>query len=212
MRWLTETPFLVFDVETTGLDHDTDEVVQLATVAVDRGEIVDEWCTLVRPSKPIPAEASAIHGITDERVAGAPTFADLAPELARRARGRTLLGYNAAHFDAPFLRAALRRLGRPVRDTVPVDPLVWVRQIDRYVKGPGRHKLEATCRRWGVELDGAAHDALVDCRATWHLLVALVERNPARFPDTLAEVLDEQVSMAADQERDFQAFKARAAR
>lgn len=118
----------------------------------------------------------------------------------------------ATHFDAPFLRAALRRLGRPVRDTVPVDPLVWVRQIDRFVKGPGRHKLEATCRRWGVELDGAAHDALVDCRATWHLMVALVERNPARFPATLAEVLDEQVSMAADQERDFQAFKARAAR
>jgi DNA polymerase-3 subunit epsilon len=198
--WLTTTPFLVFDIESTGLDFATDRVVQIAA----------EWCTFVDPERDIPEEASAIHGITAEEVRGAPTFAQVIPTLARMSKGRTLLGYNAAGFDAPFVRAAMARAGRPVSDRVPVDPLTWVRDLDRYVAGKGRHRLEVTCMRHGVAMDGrGAHDALADCRATWRLFRHLVETRPMEFADDLEVLLEEQGMLAAAQERNFQAWLAK---
>src|SRR5690242_16597721 len=71
--------YAVFDCETTGTDPNADEIVELALILLDReGLETGRFSSLVRPSSPIPEEATAIHGISDKDVAGAPTFAELA--------------------------------------------------------------------------------------------------------------------------------------
>lgn len=201
--WLLVTPWLVLDVETTGTDPGRDRIVQIAAVARESGnEMVRVVSSLVNPGIPIPPEATAVHGITDDTVRDAPTLAELLPAILQIGRGRTVLGYNVA-FDLEFAR-----LGWP---SEAVDPLVWVRGIDRWVPGKGRHKLAETCRRWGVEMRGHAHAALTDARACWDLWWTLVYRNRDWFPERFDEMLEKQRRMRAEQEREFAAYKARMA-
>jgi DNA polymerase III epsilon subunit family exonuclease len=200
--------FAIVDIETTGLDIEADRIVQIAVVQIDAGEIAEQWTSLVNPGAPIPAAASEIHGITDERVADAPAFAAVAGEIARLCQGRTLCGYNAAHFDVPFIRQELLRAGRRVGHRVPVYPMVWLKHCERndYVRGKGRHKLAVACERWGVVFDGPQHDALADCRATWRLFRALVEDRADEFPADFDDLIGDQVAIAREQEREFKAW------
>jgi DNA polymerase-3 subunit epsilon len=94
------------DTETTGLGTDA-EVVEVAVVD-QAGEVVFE--SLVRPTRPIPAEATAVHGIGDADVAGAPTFAEIAPALARAILGRVLVIYNR-DYDVRLLKQTARAWG-----------------------------------------------------------------------------------------------------
>lgn len=207
--WLYTTRWLVLDVETTGLDPAADRILQLAAIQVDPGPVFgDAIVSVVNPGIGIPPEATAIHGIDRAATAAAPSFADLVPRLIEVSRGRAVLGYNAA-FDMTFIRAELSRAGHKVTGAGQVaDPLVWIKEFDRWEKGPGRHKLGATCRRWGVKLE-AAHDARADAIAAWDLWVAMVERMHHRFPEDFAAMLGQQGRMARDQEADFQDWKRR---
>jgi len=206
--WLTNERFLVFDIETTGLDHSVDRIVQIATLQIDKSEIVHRWVSLVNPERPIPEAASNVHGIFDGAVREAQEFWRIAPIVAQLAAGRHLLGYNAAHFDAPFVRAEFLHAGKTISERYPVDALIWVREIDRYVPGQGRHRLEATCRRWNVPTL-KAHDALSDCEATWRLFRTLVEERPGAFPRTIDEVLSAQRILGERQEKDRAQYLAR---
>lgn len=178
--WLDEDPFVVVDIETTGLNRRRDHIVQIAALLIDDGEISEEWATLVRPPCPIPVDATRVHGIDDAAVVQAPTFKQVAPAFVDMCRGRTVIGYNAASFDVPFIRAKLEGvgMGNRARAHPPLDVLLWVRALDLSPEG---NKLTQACARWGVALDNA-HDALSDCTATWHLLAALARAH--RFPVT----------------------------
>lgn len=194
--WLLTTPWLVLDVETTGTDPGRDRIVQIAAVARESGnETVRVVSSLVNPGIPIPHEATAVHGISDEMVRDAPTLAELLPAILQIGRGRTVLGYNVG-FDLQF-----SRLGAA---SEAVDPLVWIRAIDRWVPGKGRHRLTEACRRWGVEVRGEAHDALTDVRACWDLWWTLVYRNRDWFPERFDEMIAKQERMRVEQEEDFQ--------
>ena len=73
MALLTGRTLVVVDIETTGFEPQKgDEVVEVACVVVENGATAGEWSSLVRPSRPIPKDASAIHGITDDMTASAP--------------------------------------------------------------------------------------------------------------------------------------------
>jgi DNA polymerase III epsilon subunit family exonuclease len=100
--------YAVIDLETTGFSAVNDRVVEMACVLVENRIIVDHWSTLVNPRRPIPAYATRVHGITDDHVAGAPSFELAQRQLYRRCRGTTVVAHNAA-FDLAFL-PALRRL------------------------------------------------------------------------------------------------------
>lgn len=74
---MTDLPFVILDTETTGLSPKTDRVVEVAWIEIDNDfEIVDRDMSLIDPEKPIPPHLSAVHGITDRMVAGAPTLRD----------------------------------------------------------------------------------------------------------------------------------------
>jgi exodeoxyribonuclease X len=101
-RSLSETDFAVVDVETTGFDPGRDAVVEVACVRLRGFREIDAFATLVNPERPIPATASAVHHLTDADVAGAPRFAEVERELARRCAGAVIVAHNAP-FDLSFL-------------------------------------------------------------------------------------------------------------
>lgn len=157
---------IIFDLETTGVDVAKDRIVQIAYVLLDdSGKAVAQNCTLVNPQMPIPAEASAVHGITNEAIKDAPTFAQIAKAVAARFKGADVVTYNGNAFDVPLLINEFRRVGVPIpfdlseNGTSFYDGLVVERQLNR-------NTLSATYKRYtGEELEGA-HDALADVKAT----------------------------------------------
>jgi DNA polymerase-3 subunit epsilon len=204
-----ERPYAVIDFETDGVDPLTCMPVSVAVVRFSLGAIVSAFSSPLNPGRPIPAEATAVHGISDADVANAPTVAAVASEIFEHARGALPVAYNA-----PFDRAILHRFVTgsdcPMFDQSQewLDPLVYVRGFDRFVSGAGRHKLEATCKRWSVPMD-AAHNALSDAKATGRLLWAMRERLGSM---SAARLIEATVKRRAEQDAEFQAYKARVAR
>ena len=104
--------FIVFDLETTGLNPANEEITEIAAVRVVEGEIRDSFQTYVNPHKPIPAEITELTGISDETVADAPDLDKAVPEfLAWAGEGQYPLVAHNAGFDMGFLRTACQRLG-----------------------------------------------------------------------------------------------------
>lgn len=177
-----ELPLAVADFETTSVDPLTCAPVSVAVVRFHRGEEVVSFSSLLNPGCAIPAEATAIHGITDEMVSGATTLAHVLSDIASVAHNALPVAYNSA-FDRTILhrfveaappgtqgRALKVAMFDPAQEWV--CPLVIVRGLDRFVSGKGRHRLETTCARWNVSM-GTAHDALTDARAAGRLLWAM---------------------------------------
>ena len=159
-------PFAVFDVETTGFAATgADRVIEIAIVQADhRGEIVDEWSTLLHPDRdPGP---TWVHGISLELLLGAPHFEDVAGDIAERMEGRTLVGHNIS-FDLRFLAAEFERIGHPL----PRIPAACTMRMSRLLGKQAPRKLADCCDHFGVELINA-HSALDDARATARLFGA----------------------------------------
>ncbi|QNP66072.1 3'-5' exonuclease [Streptomyces genisteinicus] len=189
-----------FDLETTGTDPLDARIVTAAVVELRDGEQVRAHGWLADPGIRIPAQASAIHGVSNERAAaeGRPAR-EVAEEIAQVLTGHweqgvPVVAYNAA-FDLTLLSAELRRhglpslgerLGGPPTGPV-VDPLTIDRAVDRYRKG--KRTLEAVCAEYGVVLD-RAHRADADALAAVLVARAIAERHPAvaaLAPDVLHE-------------------------
>jgi len=166
---LAGTRLVAVDTETTGFDPSAGhELVEVACVAIENGQIGETWSSLVKPARPIPADAARIHGITDAMVAVAPRPEEVAAEL-RRACGTTPLVFHNASFDLPFLAALLRAGGlRPLDN-----PIVDTLGLARGIHGPGENSLGALARRHALPAE-TAHRAAGDARTTARLLVTLV--------------------------------------
>ena len=171
----TSAGYAVFDCETTGTDPERDEIVSFALVLLDPdGDETGRFGSLVRPSCPIPEEASAIHGIRDADVADAPTFAELAGRLLEHLDGRVFVAHNAS-FDLTMLGAALRTAGLEYRPPAVACTLDAFRVLEPLAQ---EHRLEAICSRQRVHLAGA-HDAMRDAEATAALVKVLLDRDLA---------------------------------
>jgi DNA polymerase-3 subunit epsilon len=106
-------PLAAIDLESTGTDPATDRAVEIAVLTVAPDRPADLFATRVNPGRPVPAAATAVHGLADADVRDAPTFAALAPGLARRLAGCDLAGFGIARFDLPLLTAEFGRAGVP---------------------------------------------------------------------------------------------------
>jgi DNA polymerase-3 subunit epsilon len=194
-RLWVELPWVVLDTETTGLDTKRAGVCQLAAVRFEGGREVDRFVTFCKPPGPIPAAASAVHGITDAVVEAYGPVEAYGGELARVARGALPVAYNAA-FDRRMLHRFFHGPDVPAWSMGTwVDPLVIVRDVERVQEGKGYYRLETTCRRWGVEM-GQAHDAGADAEATGRLLWALYDRHKVK--PCSAERLLAHIALRAD--------------
>ena len=99
------------DLETTGTSAGADRVTEVGIVRVDDGARVSEWSSLVDPQRSIPNGVQAMTGITNAMVAGAPTFGQIASEIAERLAGCVFVAHNA-RFDYGFLKQEFGRLGK----------------------------------------------------------------------------------------------------
>lgn len=209
MNWKKATLAFV-DTETTGLNPDSDRVIEVGVLVVKDLEPVGSFESLIDPERPLPPEIVTVTGITDADLEDKPIFADVAFYLRRHFRMADALVIYNAPFDLGFLYQEFQReaesTGRHAPSLPPsLDPLVWVRHVDRFVKGKGRHKLGVTASRYGVEVkyEGQAHRALYDC----HLTLGVVRHLAAKLPDDLEVLFDRQEDRRAQQERAFKAYK-----
>lgn len=174
--------FVAFDVETTDNTPDTCDIVEIAAVRVRGGQIVDEYQSLVRPTRPIHPKAQEKHGITDEAVASAPPFADVWPGFRAFVGGDILVAHNGYHFDFPVLRRHARGEADAI---VTFDTLPLARQLH-----PGSRTLSHLAERFGIDA-GRSHRALDDARTLAHVLLHLERLKRARARKTaLSRLLD----------------------
>lgn len=165
-----DVPLCVVDFETCGLMPGVDGVVEVGMARFESGACVESYGSFVNPGKPIPAEATAIHGIRDEDVADYPGLDTVMsdPIFLRMLNGAQPAAYNSM-FDRSFCPPKFSSMDWPWLDLIPI-----VRHVDRYERGKGQHKLTAACARHRVEL-GSAHRAEDDARAAGQLFYLLAE-------------------------------------
>lgn len=198
--WITRVA--VFDLETTGVDVETDRVVTAHVGLLDAGgtEIAArDW--LADPGIPIPDGATAVHGVTTERARalGRPA-AEVVEQVTAAlrsllAQGVPVVAYNAA-YDFSLLAHEARRHGVvPLENPAPVvDPLVIDKAYDRY--RPGKRTLQVVADHYAVPLDDA-HEAAADAVAAGRVAQALARRFV--LPETLTELHDRQIGWARSQ-------------
>ena len=155
---------LVFlDLETTGATASFDRITEIGLIEVERGRLIGEWSTLVNPQARIPPFIEALTGISNDMVALAPTFAEVAPELKARLEGKLLVAHNA-RFDYGFLKQEFGRLDMKFASQV----VCTVKLSRKLFPGHARHNLDSLMVRHGVAC-GARHRALGDARVLWEL-------------------------------------------
>ncbi|MBQ5781875.1 MAG: PHP domain-containing protein, partial [Oscillospiraceae bacterium] len=108
---IAETEFVVFDIETTGLSPNTENITEIGAVIVKGNEVIDEFHTFADPEKPIPYNITELTGITDSMVQGAPKQADAINAFKAFAGDRIVIAHNAANFDVNFIRVVGERVG-----------------------------------------------------------------------------------------------------
>jgi DNA polymerase-3 subunit epsilon len=155
---LEDVPYVVFDLETTGSSAGRGGITELGALKLWRGQVVEEFSTLVNPGRPIEPFVVRLTGITDRMVAGAPPISEVMPRFEEFVEGSVLVGHNV-HFDCSFITAA--RDGSPLPNPL-LDTLKLARCL---VPGLKRYRLTSLVSHFGVRAM-PNHRALADAAAT----------------------------------------------
>ena len=180
--------FAVVDFETTGLNPETDRIVQLAAIIVNgEGHIVDSFDTIVKPESPAEYQHGAehIHGISAEQVSSGMPLREALEQLWSISAGNVFTAHNAS-FDLGFLHAESERVGIEGQVEIHIDTL----ELSRRTAGTDttrRHNLFALCEHYGIERD-QVHDAKSDATATAQLLMHLIKELGVETPDQVSEL------------------------
>ena len=168
-----DCPLAVFDIESTGINRRSDRIIELAIIKLFPDGKRETHEFLFNPERPIPAEATAIHGITDADVKDCPTFVQKAREVAALLDNCDLGGYNILGFDIPLLIEEFNRAGM----TFNVETRrVFDAQRIYHKKVP--RDLTAALSYYCNELHVNAHGALGDVEATLRVMEGQLERYP----------------------------------
>jgi DNA polymerase III subunit epsilon len=183
---LIDVTFVVLDLETTGLTPGRDRITEVGAVKVRGGEVLGELQTLVHPGRAIPPAISAVTGITDAMVAGAPPIGAVLPTVLRFLGDAVLVAHNA-RFDVSFLRAACEQHHHGAFEPVVVDT---ARLARRLLADEVRDRRLGTLARHLGSRVAPDHRALTDARATVDVLHGLIERAGAYGATTLEDLRD----------------------
>ena len=195
-----DRPLALFDLETTGIDPSRDKIVEIAVVRVDPDGSRRTATHRVHPGRPIPKEATAIHGIGDDDVRDQPAFAAIAPGLLDLMADADLAGFNVRRFDVPLLDREMKDAG--------LDLAVGSRRIIDVMTIFHRKEPRdlAAAVRFFLERDHAgAHGATADIEATLEVLDAQLGRydDLPRSVDALHAWLNPQPPDAVDRQGKF---------
>jgi DNA polymerase-3 subunit epsilon len=175
-------PIVFFDLETTGRDFVADRIVQISVLKVCPDSSEESRTRLINPGRPIPKEATTVHGITDDDVQNQPRFRDIARSLFDFLSDCDIAGYNSNAFDIPFLAEEFARCGLQF-------PQDGTRLIDVCIifKRKEERTLSAAYRFYCGKMLENAHNAEADVRATYDVFRAQL----ARYADIGSLSLDE---------------------
>lgn len=165
----TSSPFVVFDIETTGLDREKCKIIEIGAVKIQGGEIVDRWSGFVNPNCKIPKKITELTSITDSMVSGALTFDKQIDDFIKFCEGCVMVAHNA-NFDMGFMKTECEAIGKNF-DLPYLDTLVLARCM--YKKLPN-HKLDTLCKHLGVML-AHHHRAVDDAEATANAFVKMLD-------------------------------------
>jgi DNA polymerase-3 subunit epsilon len=171
-RWLARPGVVFLDTETTGLGQAA-EVCEIAIIDRAGAVLLEQR---IRPVQPIPSEATRVHGISDADVADCPTWADIAPTLARVLHQRPVVVYNAA-YDLRLMAQSAQRHGLPPPlGNALCAMLLYAEhhgERDDLRGGYRWQKLGAAARQLGLALPPDLHSARADAALTRQLLVLM---------------------------------------
>lgn len=160
---------IYYDTETTGIKPDKDRIIEIAAYDPVRKLRFEK---LVNPGRPIPPEATAIHHITNEMVASAPSFAQVGAEFIEFCEGDVvLIAHNNENFDLPFIRNEFERHALQMPSWKVLDSLKWAR---RYRPDLPRHTLQFLREIYGIPQNNA-HRALDDVITLHQLFSYLID-------------------------------------
>jgi DNA polymerase-3 subunit epsilon len=173
MKLNLKNPIVFFDLETTGINISRDRIVELSFLKIHPNGEEEIKSKRVNPEMPIPAESTAIHGITDEDVKDCPTFKQIAKSLAAQIEGCDLAGFNSNRFDVPMLAEEFLRAG--IDFDMGKRKFIDV-QIIYHKKEP--RTLAAAYKFYCDKELIDAHSAEADTIATYEILKSQLERYP----------------------------------
>ena len=176
-------PICFFDLETTGTDVSRDRIVEISILKVWPNGNRESKTYLVNPTIPIPAASTSIHGISDERVAQAPTFKELAKQIHAMIKDSDLAGYNSDRFDIPLLAEELLRAGVDfdLKNRVTVDVQTIFHKMEQRTLSAA---YKFYCKK---ELDNA-HTAAADTEATYEILKAQLDTYSDTLPNDIKQL------------------------
>lgn len=171
MKLNLKIPLCFFDLEATGVNISKDRIVEIAVIKVmPSGELIKK-SSLINPTIPIPPETTAIHGITDEKVADKPTFKEVARDYARFMEGCDLAGFNILKFDVPMLVEEFLRAD--VEFDYQKKKIIDSQKIFHLME---KRTLSAAFKFYCGKQIEDAHSAEADTLASVEVLMAQVER------------------------------------
>ncbi len=165
--------YAIIDIETTGGSPRTEKITEIAIFIHNGTEVIDEFTTLINPERYIPPYITALTGISNEMVADAPKFYEIAKEIVLRTEDAVFVAHNAP-FDYGFIKEEFKNLGfdfqRKTLDTV--------RLSRKLIPGHASYSLGNICNDLGIQITGR-HRAAGDALATVKLFEILLQKNGA---------------------------------
>ena len=173
MQLNLDNPLVFFDLETTGVNICKDRIVEISYLKISPNGKEEGKTRRINPEMPIPPEATAIHGITDEDVKDCPTFKEIAKSLASQIEGCDLAGFNSNRFDIPLLAEEFLRAN--VNIDLSKRKFVDVQTIFHKME---QRTLQAAYKFYCDKELADAHSAEADTKATYEVLKAQLDRYP----------------------------------
>jgi len=164
---------IVFDTETTGLDNREDRIIEIGGVElIDRFPTGKTYHIFIEPDgRKVHPDALAVHGISNERLAGESKFKDIADDFLEFFSGAKLVAHNA-RFDQGFIDAELQRVGLPALDP---DSIIDTLAIAKRKHPMGPNSLDALCKRYGIDNSRREkHGALLDSELLAEVYIELI--------------------------------------
>lgn len=172
-----QTDYIALDTETTGLHPPIDRMIEIGILEVKGNQVVNTFGSFINPEFPVPADATAINGITDADLVDAPSYAEIAPTVAGMVLGKVIIAHNAS-FDLKFVCAMLEEAGFE-GEIKYIDTLGYARKC---LPDLPNHKLQTLAAHFSIDT-GNAHRAVDDAR-TCHLVFQQCKQLPQPKAET----------------------------
>lgn len=168
--FLKDVPLVVFDLETTGLDHRQDYIVEMGAQKIVGGQVVGEFETMVDPERDMPEDAQKVTGITPDMLVGQPKIQEILPKFFKFIEGSLLVAHNAS-FDMGFIRHHSSLLGIEF-DWPSFCTLKLARELLPDLK---RKNLDTLAEHYGLSFE-SRHRSIGDVKVTVSVLQELMNQ------------------------------------